>query len=230
MKPKISCFLPCRTGSERVPRKNIRPFYEYQHGLVEIKLNQLLACDAIDEVMLSTDDVDIINYAKTLKNNKLRVHKRVAELCSSDTSTDQLVAHASNILNSQHILWTHVTSPFVSTNLYTKIIETYLNQRAENYDSLMTVTPIYSFLWDHNNPINYDRDLEKWPRTQTLTPVYEINSAAFLADHSTYRHLDDRIGVSPYLYQLDKIQATDIDWEEDFLIAEHMLSSGLIEV
>lgn len=64
----VSCFLPCRKGSERVLRKNIKPFGGYEFGLIQIKLAQLLACEALDEVVLSTNDDDIIAYAQTLES------------------------------------------------------------------------------------------------------------------------------------------------------------------
>lgn len=91
----------------------------------------------------------------------------------------------------------------------------------------MTTTPIHGFLWSKTAPINYDRQQEKWPRTQTLPVVHEVNSAVFLASAEIYRRLDDRIGERPYLYPLDKFVAMDIDWEEDFMLAELALKSGL---
>ena len=46
----------------------------------------------------------------------------------------------------KHILWTHVTSPFISVSTFEKAIEQYFN--ADEYDSLMTVNKIQTFLWD----------------------------------------------------------------------------------
>lgn len=76
--------------------------------------------------------------------------------------------------------------------------------------------------------MNYDRNVEKWPRTQTLTPVHEVNSGVFLAHASIYRELDDRIGRKPYLHPLGKLISHDIDWPEDFTIAECLLEKGLV--
>ena len=94
----------------------------------------------------------------------------------------------------------------------------------------MTTTFFNGFLWNDKGPLNYDRKIEKWPRTQTLAPLHEVNSAVFLASANVYsRHLD-RIGNRPYLYPLDRFIGHDIDWEEDFLMAEQLLVSKLVSL
>lgn len=226
----VYAFLPCREGSERVPKKNIKSFNEFDNGLVELKLKQLLACSAIDKVILSTNDGEILDYAATIDNDKLIVHKRDDALCRSGTSTDELVAHALSLVTDGHILWTHVTSPFINSEQYELIIKDYFQKLESGYDSLMTTSLIHGFLWDKKGPVNYDRNKEKWPRTQTIEPIHEINSAVFLSSVSNYAILNDRIGKKPYLYVLNKIIAHDIDWPEDFIIAEAIAGNGLAKL
>jgi CMP-N-acetylneuraminic acid synthetase len=226
MKNKITCFLPCREGSQRIPKKNIKPFAGYKNGLVEIKLNQLINCKSIDEIILSTNDEAIISYATSLASDKISIHKRDQHLSSSETSTDSLVQHARSLIDDGHILWTHVTSPFINTTCYDNMILSYFKNLGHVHDSLMTVTPFRGFLWDKNRPINYDRSKEKWPRTQTITPLYEVNSAAFIASTNIYDEFNDRIGTTPFFYELDHTVSYDIDWPEDFLLAEYIAEKG----
>lgn len=227
MTEKVTCFLPCRAGSQRIVRKNIKPFAGFEFGLIQVKLHQLLSAELIDEVVLSTNDTDILAFAESLNEPQLRLHKRVENLAASETSTDQLVAHALDLIPGGHILWTHVTSPFITEKHYDRVIRVYFDQLEKGYDSLMTTTAIHAFLWQAGQPMNYDRSAEKWPRTQTLEPVHEVNSGAFLAPCTVYRELDDRIGQRPYLYELDRFTSYDIDWPEDFMIAECMAEKGL---
>ncbi len=228
MSALVTAFLPCREGSERVPRKNLRPFGPFAHGLVEIKLAQLLACSEIDHVVLSTNDEEILDFAHGLDAPRLTLHRRAEHLATNATSTDALVGHARELIATGHILWTHVTSPFVSASIYGQIIAAYRRALAEGYDSLMTTTLLQSFLWTEAGPLSHDRSIEKWPRTQTLAPVHEVNSAIFLAPAEVYARHDDRIGARPLLYPLDRLRALDIDWEEDFVIAEQLLLKGLV--
>lgn len=228
MNNKVTCFLPCRKGSERVPRKNIKPFAGFEFGLIQIKLAQLIESTMIDSIVLSTNDDEILSYARSLQEPRIHIHKRMERLSTSTTSTDQLVSHALSLIGDGDILWTHVTSPFITSKHYDQIISCYKEKSHHGFDSLMTTTALKSFLWKDGAPINYKREIEKWPRTQTLDPIHEVNSGAFIAASEIYRRLDDRIGVRPYLFHLDKITSYDIDWPEDFVIAECIVEKGLV--
>lgn len=218
---KISVFLPCRAGSERVPHKNTRTFAGIEGGLLKIKLQQLIACNAIDTIVLSTNDEEVIQLAKTISSDKIKIDKRPEHLATSSTSTDDLVKYVPSIISEGAVLWTHVTSPFIDGKIYEEAINTYKEvlSKGEN-DSLMSVTALRTFIWNKEGAVNYDRNKEKWPRTQTIEPLYEINSGIFLADIDIYKNLQDRIGKKPFLFENNDIDSFDIDWEEDFFIAE----------
>ncbi|MDX1757949.1 MAG: acylneuraminate cytidylyltransferase family protein, partial [Marinobacter sp.] len=179
---------------------------------------------------LSTNDDEIIQFAQGLADERLQIHHRDDRLASSDTSTDDLVGHAAGLIPEGDILWTHVTSPFVTAVDYDQIIARYRRALEEGYDSLMTVTKLHGFLWDERGAVNYDRKVEKWPRTQTLEPIYEVNSAVFLAPVGVYAEQHDRIGGRPYMYPLERVQGFDIDWPEDFQMAEALLTAGVATV
>ena len=71
-KNQITCFLPCRKGSKRILNKNMRPFSGRENGLLEIKLDQLIKCDTINEIIVSSDDSSVLNYANSLNSNKIK--------------------------------------------------------------------------------------------------------------------------------------------------------------
>lgn len=218
---KISVFLPCRAGSERVPHKNTRTFAGIEGGLLKIKLQQLITCNTIDSIVLSTNDDEVIQLAETLSNDKIKIDRRPEHLATSATSTDDLVKYVPTIINEGAVLWTHVTSPFIDGKIYEEAINAYKNVLSKGeHDSLMSVTALRTFIWSKEGAVNYDRNKEKWPRTQTIEPLYEINSGIFLADISIYKNLQDRIGKKPFLFENNDIDSFDIDWEEDFFIAE----------
>ena len=225
----VACFLPCRAGSERVPRKNIMPFGPFAFGLVELKLAQLLAVPQIDMVYLSTDDREVQDYAASLDTPKLHIHNRAEDLCLGSTPISALVQHAHDLAKDHdHILWTHVTSPFTTRQIYTKIINAYFESFENGFDSLMTTTPIHAYLWDDNGPLNYHKGAVSWPRTQDLAGVHEVNSAALMAPLKVYEQIKDRVGLKPFLFEMGKLTGHDIDWPEDFKLAELMLESGLV--
>lgn len=228
----VTAFLPCRKGSQRVKRKNIRTFSGIEGGLTKIKIEQLINCTEIDKIVVSTDDEEVISICESALKSSSKdyvIDIRPKELASSETSTDDLIQYVSKIITQGDILWTHVTSPFITSSIYSDVIKKYKEYKeSEGYDSLTTVTKYQKFFWNKKGQtINYDRSIEKWPRTQTLDPLYELNSGIFLCDANIYIQNKDRIGINPYLYELDSYQAMDVDWQIDFELAEILWSKNI---
>ena len=219
-------FLPCRKGSERVPAKNTRNFAGIEGGLIQIKLLQLLQSNKLDAICLSTNDPEVMDIAAKISDSRINILMRPDQLASSQTSTDDLIKYVPELIDSGTVVWTHVTSPFMDGEAYDQIIEAYQKALVSGYDSLATVSRIQTFLWNKEGPVNYDRNKEKWPRTQTLSPLWELNSGAFVADISIYKEMDDRIGAKPFLFEVDDQQGFDIDWEHDFYLAEKIWESS----
>lgn len=224
----ISVFLPTRAGSERVKNKNTRDFAGLKGGLLSLKLGQLLSLSKIKEVVLSTNDEGSIAVAQTyLSNPKLKLIRRPEHLAQSQTNLTDLVKYVPSICNNDHILWTHVTSPLVVAEDYEHAIDLYFEEIKKGYDSLMTVKEIQNYIWseDKNKVLNRkEGDQKKWPRTQDLEKVFEVNSAIFIASKKIYEEEQDRIGLNPYLLKQNSLQSVDVDWEEDFKIAEKLFS------
>lgn len=228
MSEKIAFFLPTRKGSERVKSKNTRPFAGIKGGLVENKIKQLLATKHIDEILFSSNDEMCIAIAeKYASDSRLRIIPRPNELCLSTTNLQDLICYVPTITNADHILWGHVTTPLVEAKVYDTAIEQYLSKITKGYDSLVSVKELKNFLLNQEGKlVNNTTDIP-WPRTQDLEPLYEINHAIFLAKRSVYTEQKNRIGQKPLLYIMDEIHSKDIDWEEDFKIAEIMYKTLL---
>ena len=221
-------FLPCRKGSQRVPNKNIKPFSGISGGLLQIKLDQLINSKMITDILLSTNDENIIDFVKDFGYEKIIIDQRSDDLSSSETSTDELIEYVGSLMPECTILWTHVTSPFIDAKLYDLAIETYDKVLSQGYDSLLSVREYQSFFWDDKGPLNYDESKEKWPRTQTLKKLYEINSGFFIASRSIYLNFKNRIGQNPYMFKLNHVESLDVDWPEDFRFAEKIWKQQLI--
>ena len=223
---KINVFLPCKKSSSRVKNKNRRKFANINFGLTRIKLNQLLKSKLINKIYISTNDKKIINFTKKLKRKKIIVHERKDPALSTDnTSNYQLVKHAMNIIPDGHILWTHVTSPFVNSRIYDEAIRKYQKIIKLKYDSLMTITKVKGFIWDQKKSINYNYKKIKWPKTQDVTPLNKINSGIFINSKKNYMKFNNRIGNKPYMFNLPKYYGLDIDDVEDFYLAEFLFKN-----
>ena len=219
-KETISFFLPVRKGNERVNDKNIRPFGRFSGGLLEKKLLQLRDCLVFDEIILSTNDFRAIDIANRLQIPRLKILHRPDYLCQSSTKLSDLIRYVPTVTEADHILWGHVTTPFVDKNDYEEAVKTYFIQRNNGYDSLVGGSRFQNFLLDGNGKTINNSTPQKWPRTQDLIPLFEINHSIFITSRQVYLEQADRIGNKPYFYQMGKLQSLDIDWEDDFTLCE----------
>ncbi len=207
--------------------KNLRPFAGNKGGLLDIKLSQLSRAAEIERIVVSSNDPRVLEYASGFAARSakaIEVLERPDHLGTSSTSTDEVIRYVPSIIRAGTVLWTHVTSPFVDEGIYDAAIQQYRKHLAAGtHDSLMAVTPLRSFIWNEDGPLNYDREVEKWPRTQTLKVLYEVNSAMFIIDAASMLVRGDRIGKRPLLFEMEHGTAMDIDWENQFLLAEQVM-------
>lgn len=226
MPDKVSFFLPTRKGSERVKNKNTRPFADIDGGLVENKIRQLLSTNLIDEILFSSNDETCIEVAERFKSDsRLRIVPRPNELCLSTTNLQDLICYVPTITDADHILWGHVTTPLVDASIYDDAISCYFNKVKEGYDSLVSVKELKNFLLNKEGHLINNTTNLPWPRTQDLEALYEINHAIFITSRETYIKQKNRLGNNPFLFIIDEIHSKDIDWEDDFVIAEMMFKN-----
>lgn len=220
---KLAFFLPTRKGSERVKNKNTRPFADIEGGLVENKLRQLLATKLIDEIIFSSNDETSMEVASQYGgDSRLKIIPRPEELCLSSTNLQDLIGYVPTVTDADHILWGHVTTPLAGAEQYDAGIKLYFEKLDEGYDSLVGVTELRNFLLDKEGKLINNSTPIPWPRTQDLEPLYEINHTMFLAKREVYEEQRNRIGKRPMLYIMDELHSFDIDWPDDFVIAEIM--------
>lgn len=221
---EVSFFLPIRTGSQRVINKNMRPFAGFDSGILELKLKQLLQTSKINEVLLSTNDKEAIALAKRLdpKQKKIKAVERPNELCLDSTSLTDLIKYVPSVVKNDVILWGHATTPLANAKIYDQAVTEYEEAVSQGFDSLVSGCSFKNFLFDRaKNKLIFEQQSDlKWPRTQDLPELFELNHVIFMAHKDIYFKHEDRLGKKPYFYEMDKLMSTDIDWEEDFKIAE----------
>ena len=90
----------------------------------------------------------------------------------------------------------------------------------ENFDSIFSVTKIQTRLYDENGKA-FNHNPKELIRTQDLPPLYEENSNFYVFTEDSFNNSGGkRIGNSPKMVEIDKLEAVDIDDPQDFIIAE----------
>lgn len=214
--PKIVALVPMRHNSERVPGKNYRSFVG--QPLYHRVIGSLLACPLITEVVIDTDSRKIMEDASQ-HFPQVRLIERPQNLRAGTIPMNDVLLYDVSRIQSDYYLQTHSTSPLLSTETFTKAIETFLSPG--DHDSLFGVTRLQTRLYDaKGHPINHDHDILL--RTQDLPPVYEENSTLYIFSKETLEARKNRIGYHPIMFEVSREEAIDIDEESDFLFAEFL--------
>lgn len=214
--PKLVALMPMRHNSERVPGKNYRPFGDgrplYQH-MVEV----MLQCPGIDKIVIDTDSPTIIGQCAD-KYPQVVLIDRPEHLRDGATPMNDVLLHDIGEVNSPFYLQTHSTNPLLSPETLNRAIETFFDQYPV-YDSLFSVTRQQTRYWDGlARAINHNPNILL--RTQDLPPVYEENSCIYIFERELLVSNHNRIGKRPFLFEIERLEAADIDEEIDFLLAD----------
>ena len=214
MKPRIVAIIPIRKNSQRVKNKNFKKFYKNK-SLLEIKLNQLKKIKEIDQIVVSSDS----EKAELIANKyNVSFHKREKFYASSKCSGSDFFHNLASSINGEYLMYCPCTSPMIKTKTYKKFIKKFINSK-NKFDSLNTVTLLNTFIWKGNKSLNYNS--LKAPNSQDLPKnFYELTFGLNIISRNKMIKLRNIVGNKPNFMILDKIEATDIDDEVDFFLAQ----------
>lgn len=216
---KIVALVPMRHDSKRVPGKNFRPMCGkplYAH-IIET----LLSVEAISQVVVDTDSPPVIE-GLTRDYPQVKVLLRPEELRADTTPTNEILVYDTAQAPADLYLQTHSTNPLLKAQTIQHAIDQ-LRQSYPEYDSLFGVTRLQTRLWDElGRAVNHNPAILL--RTQDLPPIYEENSCIYLFTRETLISRRNRLGERPMMFEIDAREATDIDVELDFVIAETLMA------
>lgn len=214
---RIAAIVPMRHSSERVPGKNYRDFAGkplYRH-IIE----NLLACPSIQQVVIDTDSPVILEDAAR-HFPTVRLLERPENLRAGDIPMNDVLLHTTGQLDADLFLQTHSTNPCLSADTIEKGVQLFLKQ-FPIYDSLFTVTRLQTRLWDSlTRAVNHNPNILL--RTQDLPPIYEENSCMYIFSREILLQKHNRLGDRPFMFEIPREEAQDIDVELDFRIAEFL--------
>lgn len=214
---KITAIIPMRHSSERVIGKNYREFAG--KPLFFHVVESMLACQAINTVVIDTDSPVIMEMAKK-EFPSVVLLERPEHLRDGGIAMNDVLLNIINQVDSDFYLQTHSTNPLLSTATIEDGIQKF-KQLYPMYDSLFSVTKKNVRYWDIlARPINHNQNILL--RTQDLPPIFEENSCMYLFNKEILTRKHNRIGDRPYLYEMPEIEAQDIDIELNFKVAEFL--------
>ena len=211
---KTVAFVPIRLNSQRVSGKNLRLLGG--EPLMCHILRTLTRVEGIDEVYVFCSDERIVE----LLPEGVRFLKRSDELDRDTTLGREIYDAFTARVEADLYVLAHATSPFIRPETIAGALD---KVRSGEYDSAFSAEKIQTFAWYEGRPLNYA--LDNIPRTQTIEPVYIETSAFFIFPRELWCTHHRRIGDRPYMAVVERVEGLDIDYPEDFAMAEIIAAS-----
>jgi len=207
---EIVAFVPVKLNNERLPGKNIKAFSNGE-PLITYVLKTLLSVRGLNGIYVYCSNDSICDFLP----EGVTFLKRDAYLDLSTTSFNEVLTTFAEKIDADAYLLTHATAPFISKHSFEKGIEAL---SCGIYDCALTVERMQEFLWKDNKPLNYNP--ESIPRTQDLEPMFVETCGIYIYTRDLIKKQKRRIGDTPCLIEVSKIEAVDINNPEDFVIAD----------
>ncbi len=224
----ILAIIPARGGSKGMPGKNIREFAG--KPLIAHSIATALNCSLISRTIVSTDDDEIAEVAKT---HGAQVIRRPDELAADTSLVIDAIRHAVRTVEDggedvDIVLLLEPTSPFRRAEDLEKCIQILLENKA---DSVATFTDSHvspNRLWRVSDDVvePYIEGAVPWLPRQKQPKAYELTGQIYaLSKKILYENEES---ISQLMGRISAVitpreTALDIDTELDFMIAEKVM-------
>jgi CMP-N,N'-diacetyllegionaminic acid synthase len=227
----ILAVVPARGGSKGVPKKNIRNLNG--RPLIQHTLDVISACEWIDNVAVSTDDLEIM---RVVKNLGFEVpFKRPARLATDDTPDMPVLKHALN-QSERHfnrkfdvVIMLQPTNPLRKPQDVRVTVELLIDKE---FDAVWTLSPTdIRFHPDKQLNLNSQGVLSFCTKNgrfisarQQLKTTYHRNGNTYAFTRHSILNSDSTMCANTGAVVFSDIQV-NIDSIEDFTRAEEILAS-----
>lgn len=207
---KVVAFIPIKFNSRRVPGKNIKTFSDGT-PLIHFIQRTLLRVKEIDEIYCFCSNEAVKEYLL----DGVKWLKRDPEYDLDTASPNELHRSFCEQIPADIYVISHATAPFTTAESISACIEKVV---CGEYDSAVLGVEIKKFLYKDGAPFNFSP--ENVPRTQDLEPLYEEVNGAYVFSRDVMRRYNSRTGGRIYIHTIGAIEGIDIDYPEDFAVAD----------
>lgn len=202
-------MIPIKLNNERVPGKNIKCFSDGT-PLMSLIQKACMGAKKVDEVYVYCSNADVCDYLE----EGVKYLERPDFLDTSAANCNDIIREFMKVVDADIYVVSHATGPFTKSESIDACIEAV---ESGEYDSAFLAKRIQEFLWQNGTAMNFD--IQNFPRTQDLTPIYSEAPGAYVFAKGTFKKYDRRVGVKPFVKEISEVESRDIDYPEDFEIA-----------
>lgn len=215
----VLAVIPARGGSKGIPRKNVR----LMNGkpLVHYAISNAKACKNITDVVVTTDDTEIINV---VSNYSVEIIQREKHLADDMVTLDPVINDAVIKMEERKgiiydiVITLQATSPLLKADTLQKAIESYKDDTVDTYISVVNKPHLAWTKEDNKFKPLYKERLNR----QHLPPRYS-ETGAFLITKRECVTDNSRIGNYVSVFEISENESVDIDNYHDWVLCESEL-------
>ena len=236
---KVLAIIPARSGSKRIPNKNIKKFLG--KPLIRYAIKAAKESGVIDKIVVSTD---CPNIKKIAEKYGAEVPFFRPKYLSEDVPTEKVILHTVTFLekrfNIKYDLILTLEPPAIArnSNIIKNCVNFFKNKKNNKFDSYLTAVeinerpewmlkienkkavPIYpSFFFKRKVIFNF-------PSSKILKKLYKIIGIVFAVKRDTLYKYQSCVGLNCYAKMLDNQFDLDLDWPYQWKIAERIIKKN----
>lgn len=212
----ILAVIPARGGSKGIPRKNVR----LMNGkpLITYSINNAISCNLIKDIVVTSDDQEIIGITKLKGVNYIL---RDAELAGDNVTLDPVVYDAVLKMEQRKnikydvVITLQATSPLLRGTTLNSALKSFL---LEGKDTVISVVNKPHLSWSKNETGFFPNYQVRLNRQQL--PHNFLETGAFLITKREYVKPNSRLGKQISVFEVPEDEAVDIDSTNDWIICE----------
>ena len=214
MLENVVCVIPARGGSKGIEKKNLQMLGSqplFMHSVI----HALAAGIPKKQVVVSSDDNEILQVAKDAwVNIRQRPAEISGDLASTETCLIDVIENVPEVKHCDAIVTLQPTSPIRASGRIRDAIKCFYSG---DYDSLLTVTKFYDFLWFQKE------EQGRWyssynPRNRPMRQELGVggvkhfdNGNIYITDVEWLLETRCRLGDKIFVYPVTELEGVQID-------------------
>ena len=216
------CIIPARGGSKRIPRKNIKEFLG--KPIIAYSIQAALDSGLFDEVMVSTDDLEIADIAKKYgaKVPFMRSEKNSDDFATTfDVIEEVIQSYESLGKEFENICCIYSCAPFVNSEILLKAYDQLIKKKFD------TVFPIIAYSFPIQRALRIDQGKVSMIieenlnfRSQDLEECFHDAGQFYWCNSKKLLKIKKILTQNSGFVKISELDAQDIDTGIDWKLAE----------
>ncbi|MBS4275116.1 pseudaminic acid cytidylyltransferase [Campylobacter vulpis] len=219
---KNLCIIPARGGSKRIPRKNIIDFCG--KPLMSYSIENALNSGVFEEVVVSSDDEEILQVAETFGARALMREK---ELSDDFSSSSKVIKSVSEKIGAgyENICCLYATAPLLNAKLLKEAYEEFIKSDFSFLFSAVEFDyPIQRAFYLKEKKVYMFDESQYFARSQDLERAYHDAGAFYFGKKEAWLKEEMIFTPNSSVYVLARNLVCDIDTPQDLEFAKKLFA------